>query len=629
MSLLQLNAVSLGYGGPLLLERVDLAVEPGERIALIGRNGTGKSSLLHIMSGELAPDDGEVVRADGLRVARLDQSVPEALAGSVFDVVAAGLGQAGALLADYHDTAARAAEGGDAAALARLDRIQRRLETEGGWTLTQRVDSVLSRIGLPADAAFDSLSGGLKRRAWLARALVAEPNLLLLDEPTNHLDLDGIRWLEEFLLDYGGALVFVTHDRAFLQRLARRIVELDRGRLTSWPGDYATYLARKQAALDAEARQQANFDKKLAQEEAWIRQGIKARRTRNEGRVRALERMRAERRERRERQGSAQLTLQGAERSGRIVIDARDVSFSRGQRAIVEDFSTLILRGDKVGIIGPNGSGKTTLLNLLLGRIEPDRGRIRHGTRLDIAYFDQHRGQLDNDATVIDNVGEGRDTVTVDGQERHVISYLQDFLFPPQRARSPVRALSGGERNRLLLAKLFCRPANLLVLDEPTNDLDIETLELLEARLVAYSGTLLLVSHDRTFLDNVVTSTLVFEGGGTIGEYAGGYSDWLRQRPRPETANAPPARARPKAGPARRSRPKLSYREQRELQALPGEIEALEAEQQAIAQRMADAQFYRGRGSDVEGTMARARELEQRLAQAYERWEALESRREP
>ncbi len=626
MPLIQLKGVTLGYGGPALLDHVDLSIDSGERVALIGRNGTGKTSLLRLLSGDASADDGDIIRADGLRVARVDQSVPDNLDGSVFDVVAGGLGDAGRLLGEYHAVAAEAAHTGAETALERLDRVQRELETAGGWTLNQRVESILARMGLPEDSDFAALSGGLKRRAWLARALVTEPNLLLLDEPTNHLDLDGIRWLEEFLPAFGGAILFVTHDRTFLQRIATRIVELDRGRLSSWPGDYDNYLRRKQAALEAEARQQQEFDKKLAQEEAWIRQGIKARRTRNEGRVRALERMRAERRERRERQGTARLNLQTAERSGRIVIEARGVNFVRGDRPIVTDFSTLILRGDKVGIIGPNGAGKTTLLNLLLGHLQPDSGDIRHGTRLDVAYFDQQRAQLDENSRVIDNVGEGRDTVTVNGQSQHVISYLRDFLFPPERARSPVSALSGGERARLLLARLFCQPANLLVLDEPTNDLDIETLELLESRLVDYTGTLLMVSHDRAFLDNVVTSTLVFEGGGRIGEYAGGYGDWLKQRRAPAQGTASAPKPAPKSAPAARNRRKLSYREQRELDTLPAEIESLETEQQTLAEQMADADFYRSGGDAVEQALARSSEIEGQLQDAYARWEELEAR---
>src|SRR6476619_711985 len=509
MPLVALDHASIAYGHLPLLDEASLQIEPRERVAILGRNGTGKSTLLKIISGELPTDEGSVWRQPALRVARLEQDVPLSADRSVFDVVADGH--------THH------------------------LAEDETWLRDHHVDLVLSRLDLPADAIVDTLSGGWRRRVLLARALVGQPDLLLLDEPTNHLDIDAIAWLEEFLADYAGAVLFVTHDRAFLQRLATRIVELDRGQLTSWPGDYATYLRRKEEALANEAVQQDKFDKKLAEEEAWLRQGIKARRTRNEGRVRALEAMRAERAARREQIGNVRLQVEQAEQSGKLVFDAKGISKAFAGAPIVENFSTRIIRGDRVGLIGPNGAGKTTLLRLLLGEIAPDAGTIRQGSNVVVAYYDQQREQLDPDRTVFDTVGDGNDTVTANGRTRHVHAYLEDFLFPPERARSPVKALSGGERNRLLLARLFTRPANVLVMDEPTNDLDLETLELLEAELVGWQGTLLLVSHDRVFLDNVVTRTIVFEGGGEVVEYVGGYADWLRQRPASRRSTDPAA----------------------------------------------------------------------------------------
>ena len=625
MSLIHIRDLKLGFGGPPLLDGIDLRIEAGERICLVGRNGSGKSTLMNLIAGRLQPEDGLIERRQGLRVALLDQSVPELAGDTVFDVAARGLGDSGELLARYHHLSLVLAQQQDPALLAELERTQHALEAGHGWNAQQRVDSVLSRLGLPADSPFESLSGGLKRRTLLARALVEEPDLLLLDEPTNHLDIEAIEWLEEFLPGFGGTLLFVTHDRRFLQRLATRIVDLDRGRLTDWPGDYQGYLQRKQAWLDSEARQEAEFDKKLAREEAWIRQGIKARRTRNEGRVRALQQLREQRRARRTQAGSANFRKLEVERSGRLVIEAEDVSFGFGDRPLVREFSTTILRGDKIGIIGPNGVGKSTLINLLLGRLAPDSGHVRLGTKLDVAYFDQLRGQLSEDRSVIDNLADGRQQVTVNGRQRHVISYLQDFLFAPDRLHTPVRALSGGERNRLLLARLFSQPANLLVLDEPTNDLDIDTLELLEELLVNYEGTLLLVSHDRVFLDNVVTSTLVFEGDGHIGEYVGGYQDWLRQRQAPKTTKAVPTPREHKATQApRRQTRKPGYREQRELAALPARIEELEQRQVALHEAMADPDFYRRDGAEIAAAKEELEQVEQALEEAYRRWEELE-----
>lgn len=627
MSWLRLHGVTLSYGGAPLLDGVDLQVQRGERVCLLGRNGAGKTTLLRVVAGKLSPDDGEVLMADGLQVARLSQEVPQHLTGPVFDVVASGLGDLGDQLAQYHHLSLRVAEQGGAGLLARLETVQHELEAAGGWHLNQRVETVLSRLTLEGEADFATLSGGLKRRVLLARALVAEPDLLILDEPTNHLDLVGIGWLEEFLLGFPGALLFVTHDRMFLQRLATRIVELDRGRLYEWPGDYASYQSRKQAALETESRQEAQFDRKLSREEAWIRQGIRARRARNEGRVRSLERMRAERQARRLPPGTARLALEPAEASGRLVVEAEGVDYAYQGAPFIRDFSTTILRGDKVGVIGPNGCGKTTLLQILLGQLSPSRGTIRMGTRLEVAYFDQHRARLEDDKTVLESVAGGRETLSLGGKSRHVISYLQDFLFTPDRVRSPVRTLSGGERNRLLLARLFTRPSNLLVMDEPTNDLDMETLELLEEKLLDYRGTLLLVSHDRTFLNNVVTSTLVFEGDGRVNEYVGGYDDWLRQRRQPDGPCPGAEKTRAAATRPRSGSRKLAFREQRELLTLPGTIEALEAEQTSLHAALADPALYRqGGGEQVAQVRERLGTLEAELEAAYRRWEDLEAR---
>ncbi|HKJ22492.1 MAG TPA: ATP-binding cassette domain-containing protein, partial [Gammaproteobacteria bacterium] len=578
MALVTLRDVSLAFGAVPVLDHVQLKIESGERVCLIGRNGMGKSTLMKLICGDPAPDAGILEYQQDIRLAYLPQEVPRGLTGSVFDVVADGLGEQGRLIAEYHHISHRLAGGQTQALLNDLARVQHDLEAAGGWHVTQQVEATLSRMALDPEAEFSRLSGGLARRVLLARALVNDPQLLLLDEPTNHLDIEAIQWLQEFLLQFSGALLFVTHDRMLLRALATRIIELDRGHLESYPGNYDVYLKRKEEALKAEASQNALFDKRLAQEEAWIRQGIKARRTRNEGRVRALEQMREARRARRDMMGRARLKTQDHELSGRVVIEAEGVSYSYGDQPVIRDFSATILRGDKVGILGPNGAGKSTLLQLLLGRLKPDQGRVKLGTRLEVAYYDQHRSQLEEQKSVRENVSQGSDKVTVNGRTRHVISYLQDFLFSPARARVAVQSLSGGERNRLLLAKLFTRASNLLVMDEPTNDLDVETLELLEELLVDYPGTLLLVSHDRSFINNIVTSTLVLEGGGRVNEYVGGYDDWLRQR----AALTPPAEPRPaktKDSPKReRARPAgLGYKEQRELAGLPGRIDEIEA----------------------------------------------------
>lgn len=627
MALLSVRNLSLSWGGPPLLEDVTFHIEAGERIALVGRNGCGKSTLMKLLAGDHTPDSGEISLQAGCRIARLPQEVPHELAGDIFDVVASGVPKMSALLSEYHRLSAELAAGSETA-LAPLQEVQHQLEAADGWQLNQRVETVISRLRLPESGRFETLSGGLKRRVLLARALVSDPDILLLDEPTNHLDVEAIEWLEELLASWAASLVFVTHDRAFLKKIATRILEVDRGRLSDWPGDYERYLQRKEEQLQVEAEHWERFNKKLAQEEAWIRQGIKARRTRNEGRVRALQKLRRESQARRHVQGRAQVQIDEAEASGKRVIELKNVSFAYDDGPIVaRDLSTIICRGDKVGILGPNGSGKTTLLKLMLGDLRADSGKIQHGTRLEVAYFDQHREQLDEEASVADNVAEGADKITVNGKTRHVIGYLESFLFPPAQTRSPVKSLSGGERNRLLLARLFTRPFNVLVMDEPTNDLDVETLELLEARLVELNGTLLLVSHDRAFLDNVVTSTLVMEGQGRVGEYAGGYSDWLAQRPgsaSPKKVKKPEAEKTRR--PVREKVRKLSYNEKRDLAALPGRIEALEEEQGELQAKLADPELYkRGAGDEITAAKERLLAIESELETAYERWGELEA----
>ncbi len=624
MALIGVRDLSLTFGGDApLLDGIGFQVEAGERVALVGRNGCGKSTLLKLLAGDLPADDGEVSLAPGSTVRRLAQEVPRHIEGEIFDVVSSGVAGHGALLIEYHRLS-HAADG--EIDLARLEKVQERIEAAGAWHHERRVETVMSRLRLPEETRFETLSGGLKRRVLLARALVAEPDLLLLDEPTNHFDIPAIEWLEELLLDFAGGLIFVTHDRAFLQQVANRIFELDRGQLSDWPGAWGRYLERRRHQLEVEADQSAKFDKRLAQEEVWIRQGIKARRTRNEGRVRALEKLREERRQRRQQGGQARLRVEDARRSGKIVLETDRLTFGYDGSPLVRDLTTTILRGDKVGILGPNGSGKTTLLKLLLGDLQPKEGRVHHGTRLQVAYFDQLREQLDDSKSVADNVADGNDKVVVGGQPRHVISYLQSFLFPPAQTRSPVSSLSGGERNRLLLARLFTRPFNLLVMDEPTNDLDVETLELLEALLVELDGTLLLVSHDRAFLDNVATTTLVMEGDGRVGEYAGGYSDWLEQRAQPESSSAKKKTARKLPAAAKKERPKkLSYRQKQELAALPARIDTLETERGELHAKLADPQLYRtGDGAAAGTARDRLAQVESELEVAFERWTELE-----
>jgi len=627
MALIGMRDVCWGFGEPPLLENVTFQIGKGERVCLVGRNGVGKSTLLKLLGGEMLPDSGEIWRRQGISVAELEQDVPAGLDGTIFDVVAEGLGETGRALAE-HSRICRNTETRDNPQPAKKrDELQHMLDAGGGWELLTRVENILSRTRLDPENRFADLSAGLKRRTLFARALARKPDLLLLDEPTNHLDIDTIIWMEEFILHHVKTLLFITHDRAFLKKIAGRIMELDRGRLVSYDCDYATYLKRSQAALEIEKTQNGVFDKKLSQEEAWIRKGIKARRTRNEGRVRSLQKMRALYGTRRRKIGNVRLQVQEAERTGKLVIEAREVGFSYGQVPIVRGFSTVIMRGDKVGIIGPNGAGKTTLLKILLKTASPETGSVRHGTNLQIVYFDQLRAQLDEQKSVRENIAAGNDFIIFNGQKRHVISHLQDFLFSPERCRTPVYVLSGGEKNRLLLAKLFTKPANVLVLDEPTNDLDAETLELLEELIFEYQGTLLLVSHDRAFLNNVVTSTIVFEGDGQVVEYIGGYDDWLSQRPQgaverpPEKNGRKKVRSKPRVHPSR----KLGYMQKREMKDLPQKIEALESEQKELFAILSDPLFYKKEKDGIAGVKSDLDRVEREIETAYRRWEELET----
>lgn len=631
MAVLSFRDVSFGFAQPPLVEHADLQIERGERIGLLGRNGTGKSTLMRLMMGELAPDHGTIEIAAGVRLTRQRQDVPVDVTGTIFGMVASVFeGHGPALEAAYR--LHHLAEVGSVDEKAELESIAATIDADQAWKWEQRIEQTLARMQLDPWAKFEALSSGMKRRVLLAQALVLEPDILLLDEPTNHLDIEAIDWLEDFLQRYEGTLIFITHDRTFLQKLATRIIELDLGKLYDWTCNYATFLTRKEDALAAEEQQQALFDKKLAREEVWIRTGIKARRTRNEGRVRALKELRAQHQARRKRLGTAQVELhEDVERGGTKVVQATQLSYEIGGRTILRNFETTIFRGDKIGVIGPNGCGKTTLLRLLLGELTPTAGNVKHGTNLEIAYFDQLRAQLDDEQTVIENVAHGQDMLLINGKRRHIIGYLEDFLFTPERSKTLVRFLSGGERNRLLLARLFSTPSNVLVLDEPTNDLDTETLELLESLVVDYSGTVLVVSHDRTFLNNVITSSLVFEGGGVVKEYAGGYDDWQLQKAasisvvestaRPKSAVEP----RPAVAP---SRPKLSFKEQRELEELPRKIEAWEAEQAELHAHMATPAFYQQDGAAITAVNTKLARLDESLTAAYARWEELESRRE-
>ena len=630
MPLIRLDNVSLAFGHRALLDQVTLEIHPAERVCLVGRNGEGKSSLMKLISLEIAPDDGEVWIRPGIRVAHLAQEVQIESDETVFEVVAGGLPKLGDLLSAYHRAALELASNHTRAAERHLADKQHELEAADGWQIEQKVETVLSRLGLDGDERMTTRSGGWRRRVMLARALVSEPDLLLLDEPTNHLDIAAILWLEEFMLRYAGSLLFITHDRAMARRLATRVLDLDRGKISSWSVGYDKYLEGRAKQLEDEEKHQAAFDKKLSQEEAWIRQGIKARRTRNEGRVRALKAMRAEQRQRRKRTGAAHLKLDEGEHSGRLVFEARHASFSYADTPIVNDLNLRVMRGDRVGLIGPNGSGKSTLIKLLLGELKPGKGKIRRGTQLQTAYFDQQRDQLNPDKSVMDNVADGSQYVMINGHRRHVAGYLRSFLFPPERFESPVRTLSGGERNRLLLAKKFAQPANLLVLDEPTNDLDVETLELLEELVADYPGTLLLVSHDRAFLDNVVTSVLAFDGDGVISEHVGGYSEWWEyhqaqeEQQRRKTSAKPSATGKKPASPAQKQR-KLSYREKSELEALPETIAALEKEQAELTARVNEPDFFRLPHAETRPVLDRLNEANAELEQSYTRWDELDS----
>lgn len=632
MALLHLRNIFLENGDNQLFSGVELQIEAGERLCLVGRNGAGKSTLMKLIAREVLPDDGELIHSPDLRIARLQQDVPAGTDDSVFDIVAAGLVDAAALLKRYHQLSAQLTTSQDDALLNQLEKVQHELEATNAWQLHQRVEAVLSKLDLSADTEFKALSGGWKRRALLARALVSDPDILMLDEPTNHLDIPAIEWLENHLLNFKGTLLFVSHDRTFVQKLATRIIELDRGRLTSWPGDFQKYQTGKQAALEAEATQNALFDKRLAEEEAWIRQGIKARRTRNEGRVRRLKAMRDEFKQRRTQQGKTKATIEQAERSGKLVIEAKGLNYQLDNHVeLIKNFSTTILRGDKIGIIGPNGVGKTTLIKLLLDQLKPTAGHIESGTRLEVAYFDQHRAQFDEEKNLRENLSPDSDFIEQNGKQTHIISYLQNFLFTPLQIQKPVKVLSGGERNRLLLARLFSKPSNLLILDEPTNDLDSETLELLEELLIDYQGTLLLISHDRSFLNSVVSRSFVFEGSGHIGEYAGGYDDWLLQRPEPVTekkssTEKPKTESKSTPAPAN-TKKKLSYKDQRELDQLPQKIEALEQLMEDLQTAMSDPNFYQQEANVIAQKQAEYEQAEQDLETAFERWEYLEAQK--
>ncbi len=629
MALLLLRDIDMGYGGPLLLEKANLTIERGERVCLLGRNGNGKTTLIKLISGDLEPCSGNIERQSGLKIARLLQQVPAGIKGSVYQEVTAGLGKQGEFLNEYHNVTAKLADNHeDSKLLARLDKLSHEIEAAGGWQVGQQVETVISKMKLEPDVEFDSLSAGLKRRVHLAKALVSKPDILLLDEPTNHLDIESIDWIEEFLSSSNITMLFITHDRSFLKNLATRIIEIDDGKLTSYACDYETYLKRKADIVNARIAQQEKFDKRLAQEEVWIRRGIQGRRTRNEGRVRALKAMRQERSQRRAKVGNVKFQLQQSQNSGQLVAKCKDITFSYNSgEVIVSGFETTIMRGDKIGIIGPNGAGKTTLLNLILGKLTPDSGTIELGTNLEIAYFDQLHAQLDENKTVMDNVADGYTTLTINGEPRNVIGYLQDFLFMPARAKSLVSALSGGERNRLLLARIFAKPSNVLVLDEPTNDLDIETLELLEELIAQYKGTVLMVSHDREFLNNVVTSTLAIGSDGYVKEYFGGYDDYLRQRKCAEAAQVvveDKPKPKPKSKLATPAKRKLSYKESRELEAIPAKIDSLEAQIASIHEEMASPDFYKQSSEQISKTNKVLEDTQEALDQLYKRWEELE-----
>ena len=638
MSLVRINNGSLAYGYTPLLQNADFTIEAGERVCIVGRNGAGKSSLLKVLSKDVLLDDGEFNIAGDVTVARLQQDPPKAETGSVYSYIAAGLQEIGEALEQYHQLSHDVAEASPEQMermLNKMQQLQEVLDHNNGWLLDSRIQQNCELLGLDPDKPVSELSGGWQRKVALARALVSEPHLLLLDEPTNHLDIDTIEWLEQFLLSYKGAIVFISHDRGFISRMATRIVDLDRGVVTSWPGNYQMYLEGKAEWIRVEAEKNAHFDKKLAEEEVWIRQGVKARRTRNEGRVRALKALRVERSERLNRMGNAKMAVSDTERSGKLVFDVNMLNYNLPDKNLVKNFSTTVVRGDRIALIGPNGCGKSTLIKLLIEKLQPQSGEIKVGTKLEVAYFDQYREALDPEKTVEENVGEGKSTVTVNGQDRHILSYLQDFLFSPMRARTPVKALSGGEKNRLLLARLLLRPANLIILDEPTNDLDIETLELLESLLTDFEGTLLIVSHDRAFIDNTVTSSWWFAGNGHWNEYVGGYEDAVSQGAKfyseepvgqsvVET-QAKPVQIKAEPAPVKVAAKKLSYKMQRELDELPKQLEALEQDIEALQAQIGNANFYSQSQDNIEPVLQALAAKEQQLEVSFERWEELES----
>ncbi|MBU1043566.1 MAG: ATP-binding cassette domain-containing protein [Candidatus Omnitrophica bacterium] len=628
MALISLKDISLAFGGPLLFEQLNMQLEPGERVALLGRNGVGKTTLMKVMAGQIPVDLGEIAYQKGVKLTHLPQEIPSDVTGCVFDIVLAGLGERAQMVKEYHHVSHLLHTEQSDKLLRRLDDLQHQMDHANGWEINNQVEYAISQVKIDPDSNFEELSGGQKRKVLLARALVCNPEILMLDEPTNHLDIESITWLEEFLKAYKGTLFFVTHDRAFMNNLATRIVELDQGRIFSWTCGYDLFLERKAQALETEAMQQFHFEKKLAKEEVWVRQGVKARRTRDEGRVKALEAMRKEKQAQRQAIGQVKMRAEESERSGNLVIKANNLGFAYDNKCLVKDFSTRIMRGDKIGVIGPNGSGKTTLLRILVGQLAPQQGEVKIGTKIDLLYYDQLREALDEDKSVKENISGDADMITVNGKPKHVISYLQDFLFSPQRAQTPVRVLSGGERNRLLLARLFTKPSNVLIMDEPTNDLDIETLELLEDLLVKYSGTLFLVSHDRVFLNNIATSTIVMEGYGRINEYPGGYDDWLNQRQKKQNqhlAKPKPAASQEKNKLDKNPKPKkLSFKQAKELQELPLRIEQLEAEQKQIFNTMAQPDLYKKEPGKIKILEQRAEQIKQELPEMYKRWEELE-----
>ena len=634
MAIFSIQQGYLSYSAAPLLDHVDLHIEEGERLCLVGRNGAGKSTLMKVINKEIQLDDGSVTHLQDLKVARLEQDPPQTESATVFDFVADGVASLGKLLSDYHHQSALLAESHDERVMKRMSELQEQLDLQQGWQYETKINQILSMLSLSPDTALSNLSGGWLRKVALARALVNDPDLLLLDEPTNHLDIDSIAWLEDFLRQFRGAIVFISHDREFIQRMATRIIDLDRGILTSWPGNYDAYLEGKEEWLRVEALKNAEFDKKLAQEEVWIRQGIKARRTRNEGRVRALKALRMERADRREKVGTSKIQLDEAVRSGKIIFEGEGVSYSIDSKSLIRNFDFRVMRGDKIALIGPNGCGKTTLIKLLLGDLQPDSGHLHCGTKLEVAYFDQYRQQLDPEKTVIDNVADGRQEIDFAGRRRHVLGYLQDFLFEPKRAMTPVKALSGGEKNRLLLAKLFLKPCNLLILDEPTNDLDIETLELLEELLADYQGTLLLVSHDRRFIDNTVTHSWLFEGDGRITPYVGGYADLVYQREQYLTRQANSAAAaktvsesvsKNETQTTTKKNRKLSYKLQLELDGLPARLEQLEDKINALQAEVNQPDFFSLPVESTKATLDALQQAESDLEQAFARWEELEA----